>query len=55
MEPTREDYIAQIKGDLETDSGESKEVLEDRLSRVEAAKTNEDAKTAYFKHVEGQE
>lgn len=50
--PTKEDYITQIKADLETDDGETSEVLNERLQMVEAAESDADAQRAYFDHLE---
>lgn len=50
--PTKEDYIKQIEADLKNEGGESSDVLNERLSRVEAAKDNDAAKAAYFGHLE---
>lgn len=50
--PTKEDFITQIKGDLKTQSGESSDVLNERLARVEAAGDDDAAKAAYFGHLE---
>lgn len=49
--PTREDYITQIEADLESDSGESREVLEERLEKVKATRSDEGAKKTYFDHL----
>lgn len=50
--PTKEDFITQIKGDLKTPGGESSDVLNERLARVEAADDDDAAKAAYFGHLE---
>lgn len=50
--PTQKDFITQIKADLENEEGESSEVLNERLRRVEAAGDDDDAASeAYFGHL----
>lgn len=52
MEPTRQDYLTQIDADLRSPEGESDEVLKERRKRVVAAKSDAQAKAAYFGHLE---
>jgi len=52
--PTQDAFITQIEADLKTDGGESDAVLKERLKLVKAAKSDEAANTAYFKHLKGE-
>ena len=50
--PTQQDFITQIEGDLATDGGEDSKVLNERLKRVKAAKSDQAAHDAYHGHLE---
>ena len=52
--PSQENFVTQIEADLLTDHGESDATLRERLKLVKAAKSDEAASKAYFKHLGGE-